>query len=82
MDYNSDTIMTPIDPENLQLEKCVNFVSALDAKICAIERQLTEVSEIGQSELCHSLEMRNDEKVHILATLEEKVRTQLGDNGH
>ena len=76
MDHNTDTILTPARGErieDLQLAKCVKFVSELDGNICVIERELAKVSENGQNELCHSLEMRNDEKIHILVTLEDKV---------
>ena len=89
MDHNSDTIVTRTARERIedsQLAKCVELVSALDAKICVTQIELAKESGTGQNELCHSLEMKNDEKVHTLATLQEKVGyavgvTQLGGRG-
>ena len=58
---------------DIQLQKQSQFVSQVDLKIGRAERQLSRVADSGHTDLCHILEMRNDERVHMRAVLRDKV---------
>ena len=67
---------------DIQLEKHKQYVSLLDLKIGGIECKLNKAADSGHTEICHTLEMRTDERVHMRAVLRDKVGVDYNNNNN